>query len=145
MHSCATSQIRESRPEYHGCVRSCKCFDSTSGIIRENENLTNHHGQPKRRARRSHNSRLSTSKACYYCDIHVNLNPEKIESVLHPLPHPPFIFGRAECLGAENVKLLCHVPSYTESGHWDEWQAERQNRPEKEKRRGWPCLVHTAC
>lgn len=140
MHSCASSKIRESRPEHLGCLCSSKCSAAlVRGIKCENKNPANHRRQLKPTAHRSYNNRLSTSKPCYYCGIHVNLDHEK-NAVLRPQPsHPPF--WEAGCLGAENVKLLCHVPSLSESGHQEEWQAERQARLHNGKRRGWPCLL----
>lgn len=85
MHSCATSKIRESRPEHPRCICSSTYSAAlVSGRKHESKNLANHHRQAKPAAHRSHNNRLSTSKPCYYCGIYVNLDPEKMESVLCP-------------------------------------------------------------
>lgn len=90
MHSYATSKIRESRPEHLGCTCSSKCSAALVSRIKcESDNLANRRRQPKPTAHRSHNSSFSTSRPCYYCDIHVNSDPEKMESVLHPQTNRP--------------------------------------------------------
>lgn len=94
MHSCASSKMRKSRPKHLGCLCSSKCLAAlVSGIKCENKNPANHRRQLKPTAHRSHNNRLSASKPCYYCGIHVNLDPEKMESVLRPQPNPSFLGG----------------------------------------------------
>lgn len=152
MHSYATSKIRESRPEHLGCACSSKCSAALVSRIKcASDDLANRRRQPQPTAHRSHDGSFSTSRPCYYCDIHVNSDPEKMESVLHPqtnrpvpVPSPhPTPFGR---LSVWELKMSnCFVTSRLSQRVGSRRNDKQNDKPDQTMERGQDGHAHYLC